>query len=166
MIRQFGIKLSITFDRNMIWKSFWYQNDPWILNNTLNLKCQFWYLPQRASLARLGSQMSPFVTKTFSFLLFLINLMIFCSRNWSKFYRRLVVDGYIMCKKSCIINWWVAATLCLLWLVKFSGFGPHYENQYMNQVCDSHCIWGPERYSNYPLLYNKFNGKSFFFFFF
>ena len=26
------------------------------LNNMLNLKCQFWYLPQRASLGRFGSQ--------------------------------------------------------------------------------------------------------------
>ena len=30
-------------------------NVPWILNNMLNLKCQFWYLSQRASLARVGS---------------------------------------------------------------------------------------------------------------
>ena len=55
MIRQFEIKLSITFDRNMIWKSFWCQNVPWILNNMLKLKYQFWCLPQRALLARVGS---------------------------------------------------------------------------------------------------------------
>ena len=47
-------KLSVTFD--MLWKLFWCQNVPKILNNMLNLKCQFWYLPQRASLAHVGSQ--------------------------------------------------------------------------------------------------------------
>ena len=36
---------------------FWSQNVPLILNNILNLKCQFYYLPQRTSLARIGSQM-------------------------------------------------------------------------------------------------------------
>ena len=56
MIRQFEIRLPTTFDRNSIWKSFWCQTVPWILNNMLNLKCQFWFLPQRASLARVGSQ--------------------------------------------------------------------------------------------------------------
>ena len=58
MIRQFEIKLSVTFDRNMIWTLFWCQNVPWILNNKLNWKCQFWFLPQRAWLARIGSHMS------------------------------------------------------------------------------------------------------------
>ena len=57
MIRQFEIKLSITFDRNMIWRLFWCQTVLWILRNMLNFKCQFWYCPQRASLARVGSQM-------------------------------------------------------------------------------------------------------------
>ena len=66
MIRQFEIRLSITFDRNMIWKSFWCQNVPWILNNMLNLKCQFWYLPQRASLAHVGSHLIGYVLSLFA----------------------------------------------------------------------------------------------------
>ena len=41
----------------MIWKLFWSQNVPKILNNILKLRCQFWYLPQRASLACVGSQL-------------------------------------------------------------------------------------------------------------